>query len=854
MQIDRPFSFDCRGGFSFFLPPGMASWHSRQNFQAAKALFKKDLGFFFRTSTGWVLLALGTALSAALLFLTGEFFAIGEADLSPLWRQLPWVLVLFAAAATMRLWPEEREAGTSELVGTWPVAPPWPHLAKFAAAWALLGLQLLCLLPMVGVVAFLGDVDGTVVFSALLGAFLVGGVFVALSLGLAWFCQSGLVAFLVSALAGLALSFWGTGLFDQSLRAAGMAPTTIELWGDLGPTPWFESFAMGLIDLGGVIYLLALIVLLALLPFLFRLSRLFYVGWLVALLAVVFAAGPTRWTWDATDEGRFSVPEGMLALLEKENDPIALTLYFSKHTPGVANETRQFARQIERQLKALARKSGGKVTFSVEHPAAESQEAKKARKLGLTEAIWEGEAIFFGLHAAQGANDRVISLLTEDRQAFFAQDLARLILRVRQPQKPVLGLMTSLEVADPAAVADGRQQPGQLPAFMQELHQEFRVTPVQGRPDEQPLDVLLVLHPLAVTETAEETIAAHLLGGTPTVLVIDPLTHLEVASPNPESDRGAITWASDLPVLRSFLGLEFTANEIVVDPSLASEVDVPESPVNLLYPGQLTLEKPSAPLDAAFVKSRIRFADAGALSKKADSPLEFLPLVQTSPEGGLVSINAFESGGSTAVTKEKATGKGVQTLAAILRGQLPPPPPEKSDTAGPEIRLLALADLDFLNQGSTSTEQDAPDNYPLFFGMLDLLRNRPELTALRAPKVWPRPLKVLADERRAALEASRPALDRLDKKALETRRQLTDLQEQQHRDGVAGLDPATRTKARDLAATMADITGQRLQIRRTIDKPARTLAQNLTWLSILGLPVLFLLTYLLKRWLSRSFC
>jgi ABC-2 type transport system permease protein len=87
--------------------------------QTVWAIFKREFRSFFTTSMGHVILVVFLFL-AGFLTIKGRFFEMRHADLRAFFDNLPLLYIFFVPAAGMRLWAEERKAGTIEFLFTQP--------------------------------------------------------------------------------------------------------------------------------------------------------------------------------------------------------------------------------------------------------------------------------------------------------------------------------------------------------------------------------------------------------------------------------------------------------------------------------------------------------------------------------------------------------------------------------------------------------------------------------------------------------------------------------------------------------------------------------------------------------------
>jgi ABC-type transport system involved in cytochrome c biogenesis permease component len=102
------------------------------------ALLRKDLKSYFAQPTGYVLLVIFVGVVSYLFFFVSAFRTNEEASIRELFSvqslfTLPWLLVIFIPASTMRLLAEEQRDGTLEILLTQPVQTWSVLLAKFVA-------------------------------------------------------------------------------------------------------------------------------------------------------------------------------------------------------------------------------------------------------------------------------------------------------------------------------------------------------------------------------------------------------------------------------------------------------------------------------------------------------------------------------------------------------------------------------------------------------------------------------------------------------------------------------------------------------------------------------------------------
>ena len=217
------------------------------------SITRKELNNYFGSPLA--IIFLGTFLAAVLfIFFTIEtFFARGIADVRPLFRWMPVLLIFLLAALTMRQWSEEQRSGTQELLLTLPVPPVYLVLGKFLAVMVIIALALALTLPLPITVGLIGNLDWGPVIGGYLAALLMAGAYAAIGLFVSSRTDNQIVALIATVLlGGLFYLVGSSGVTDFfGGRVSDM------LWA-IGTGSRFESIQRGVIDLRDLIYYLSL--------------------------------------------------------------------------------------------------------------------------------------------------------------------------------------------------------------------------------------------------------------------------------------------------------------------------------------------------------------------------------------------------------------------------------------------------------------------------------------------------------------------------------------------------------------------------------------------------------------------
>lgn len=218
---------------------------------------RRELAAYFATPVATVFIVIFLALQGALTFTLGNFFARGQADLQPFFTFLPWVFLLLIPALTMRLWAEERRAGTIELLLTLPLTLGQAVLGKWLAAWAFCAIALTLTAPFWITVNMLGQPDNGVIAAGYAGALLVAGAFLAIGSALSAATRNQVIAFV------LAVAVCFVFAAASSPIISGFLNDNIPVLGDIARrisvTDRFQSFTRGVIGARDLIFFVTFI-------------------------------------------------------------------------------------------------------------------------------------------------------------------------------------------------------------------------------------------------------------------------------------------------------------------------------------------------------------------------------------------------------------------------------------------------------------------------------------------------------------------------------------------------------------------------------------------------------------------
>jgi len=220
------------------------------------SIFRKELRSFFSNATGYIVIGIFLLLTGLFLWvIPGQYNIIdaGYANVDGLFYLAPWLFLFLCPAITMRLFAEEKQTGTWELLVTKPLSRFQLVLGKYFAGWVLVALALLPTLIYYFSVSYLaepvGNVDSGAFWGSFIGLFYLALVYVAIGTFSSSLSNNQIISFVVA----LVLSFFFYYGFDllASFFTSGQA---IQYMESIGINSHYKSMSRGVIDSRDVIY------------------------------------------------------------------------------------------------------------------------------------------------------------------------------------------------------------------------------------------------------------------------------------------------------------------------------------------------------------------------------------------------------------------------------------------------------------------------------------------------------------------------------------------------------------------------------------------------------------------------
>ena len=309
------------------------------------SIARKELNTTFSSPMALIFVGVFLAVTLFTFFWVDNFWARGIADVRPLFRWMPLLMIFLVATLTMRQWSEELQSGTLEVLMTMPIRLVQLVIGKFLAVLAVVILAMLLTVVLPISIAILGNLDFGPVIGGYLAAILMASAYISIGLFLSSRTDNQLVALILTVLLAGLLHLIGTSTITDFVGSNDLSET-LRL---LSTSARFESIERGVIDLRDLLYYASITGIFLTLNVLSldsrrwshgartashrRNSLLMVVLIVVNIIALNVWFSPIRFARaDVTADQEYSLSGATRDLLDNLSEPLLIRGYFSEDT------------------------------------------------------------------------------------------------------------------------------------------------------------------------------------------------------------------------------------------------------------------------------------------------------------------------------------------------------------------------------------------------------------------------------------------------------------------------------------------------------------------------------------------
>ncbi len=212
-------------------------------------IFKKEFKSYFFTPIAYIVISIFLLIVGWLFFST--FFLNRQANLSRFFSILPVTLAFIIPAVTMRLFSEEINIGSYEILLTMPVTFRDIIVGKFLAALAFVGVMLAPTVIYAVTVSFMGKLDWGPVIGGYIETLLLGASYCAIGILASSMTRNQVIAFITA----MSICVFFTLLIDFLIFF--LPNAFVGFFQYMSASFHFQNIAKGVVDSRDILYFLS---------------------------------------------------------------------------------------------------------------------------------------------------------------------------------------------------------------------------------------------------------------------------------------------------------------------------------------------------------------------------------------------------------------------------------------------------------------------------------------------------------------------------------------------------------------------------------------------------------------------
>jgi len=589
---------------------------------------------------------------------------------------------------------------------------------------------------------------------------------------------------------------------------------------------------------------------------------------------------------DLTENQLYTLSDGTYRILDAIPEPVNLYFFYSDRATGDIPQLRTYATRVEETLREFEQYADGKLNLTVVDPLPFSEDEDRAAAFGLQSIALPGttDPIYFGIAGTNSIGDEeIITFLDPSKESFLEYDLAKLVYTLSNPDKPVIGLLSTLPMTAGFDAQTQQMRPPWLIAEQVQQLFDLRSLPNDLEQVDEDVDVLMVVHPKELSRETQYAIDQFVMRGGRALVFVDPYSEAD-AQPAPMPGMPPMGGgASELNTLLSAWGVRVPPGAVIGDDRLALTVSgMGNRPVRFLP--LIGLDRTGLAEDDVTTATlgNLNLGFSGWIETLDEPAATITPLMTSSDLAGEIPAASLAMLSDPAVLRENFNPSGnTYVMAARLQGELPSAfpggPPALPDSSAGEAEdasdkghldstvepanLILVADTDLLTDRLWAQSQNLfgqrlvtafAGNGDFVTNALDNLTGSGDLISIRGRATYTRPFTRVQDLRREAEEQFRLREQQLQLQLDETEAKLAELQASREDASALILSPEQEAELDRFRDQRLQIRKELRQVQRNLDQSIEELGMQLKVINIGLIPLAITVLAIALWWLRRQ--
>lgn len=584
----------------------------------------------------------------------------------------------------------------------------------------------------------------------------------------------------------------------------------------------------------------------------------------ILYLAFILAVnlGLTGVRADLTENKLYTMSDGTKSILKGIDEPINIYFYYSEKLTKKIPHIRNYASRVEEILEEYERYAGGKINLKVIDPEPYSEEEDKAAEFGLQAIPLTPETnIYMGIAATNAVDDlETIGFLQPENERFLEYELSKMIHTLAHPEKPVVGVVSSLPIFGRIDPRTGKNiDSWGVYQFLQQLF-DMRLIDTGFTEIDEDIDTLMIIHPKNMSEESQYAIDQFVLKGGRVLLFVDAHSDIEVAVPGNQMQDRLSDKSSSLEKLMTAWGVKQEPEMVLADKTYALPVSVSYQNRPKAHLTVLGFEGEALNSEEAITRelNNINIAHSAVLSSIEGATTTLTPLIISSKISGTLPtqqvkftvdpsqlLDSFQPLDKQHVAAYRISGNAKSAFTKPVNNH--EGTPEHITQSLQPINVIVVGDSDMLHDRMWARVQQMfgetqfipiAHNASFVINAVEQLAGSTDLISIRSRGTYSRPFELVQELRFNAEERFRKKEQELVNQLDVAKAKIEEIQKTRDQSSSMLFTPEQEQAIKQYRKEREETRKELRVVRHQLDKDIENLGILLKWIDILVVPAL----------------
>ncbi len=565
---------------------------------------------------------------------------------------------------------------------------------------------------------------------------------------------------------------------------------------------------------------------------------------------------------DLTEDNLYTMSDGTKSILKSIDEPINIYFYDSQKLTKKIPQIRNYANRVREILEEYELYANGKINLKVIDPEPYSEEEDKAAEFGLQAIPLTQETnIYLGIAATNSVDDlETIPFLDSEKERFLEYELSKMIHTLANPEKPVIGLISSLPIQGQIDPRTGKTvNSWGVYQLLQQLF-EIRLIDPGFKDIDEDIDTLMVVHPKNISDESQYAIDQFVLKGGSVLLFVDAHSDVEIAVPGNQMQDRLSDKSSSLEKLMTAWGVQQEKEMVFADKTYALPVSVSYQNRPKAHLTVLGFEGNALNSEEMITREleKINIAHSAVLSPVEGATTTLTPLITSSDVSGMLPTQQVKFTVDPSQLLDSFAPQDKQLVAAYriygnTKSAFDSPvsnhesTPEHITESQKPINVIIVGDSDMLHDRMWARMQQMfgetqfipiAHNASFVINAVEQLSGSSDLIGIRSRGSFSRPFELVQKLRFNAEERFRQKEQELVEKLDIAKKKIEEIQATRDQSSSMLFTPEQEQAIKQYRQERIDTRKELRVVRHQLDKDIENLGVLLKWITITVVPAL----------------